>query len=298
MPLARVDAGGVPGREPVAVGGGGGGAMTPKRRQTSPGSILSQRGVPGSPAAAIVARVDDGVMLYKDLAALPRDKAILDIERPDLMTYEPRRQRGPPDAAERGPRPQNDGPAGGERSPSPTETRTPATTRHFHRPANGRDLYKKPPIYGRGAGSPALPVGKRLIIQSSKFPAARPPDPDAPSKMETDRWPCPPACAVFEQEKASRRSGRHPEEEEEDEDKDEEDQSLFWQELAKIGSNLGRMILRSEGVPRKTGSLPDAGPPTRTLPTRVHAAYFSSVPRKAGRVETDAIGLVGEGRRK
>lgn len=34
------------------------------------------------------ARVDDGVMVYKDLAALPRDKAILDIERPDLMTYE------------------------------------------------------------------------------------------------------------------------------------------------------------------------------------------------------------------
>lgn len=27
-------------------------------------------------------------MVYKDLAALPRDKAILDIERPDLMTYE------------------------------------------------------------------------------------------------------------------------------------------------------------------------------------------------------------------
>lgn len=26
---------------------------------------------------------------YKDLAALPRDKAILDIERPDLMIYQP-----------------------------------------------------------------------------------------------------------------------------------------------------------------------------------------------------------------
>ncbi|MEQ2197102.1 hypothetical protein XENOCAPTIV_023040 [Xenoophorus captivus] len=47
--------------------------------QTSPGSVLSLRGtsVPGSPAAAI------------DLAALPRDKAILDIERPDLMIYQP-----------------------------------------------------------------------------------------------------------------------------------------------------------------------------------------------------------------
>ncbi|XP_035514675.1 dematin-like, partial [Morone saxatilis] len=67
--------------------------MMPKQQlaQTSPGSVLSLRGssVPGSPAAAIVARVEDGVIGYKDLAALPRDKAILDIERPDLMIYQP-----------------------------------------------------------------------------------------------------------------------------------------------------------------------------------------------------------------
>lgn len=33
--------------------------------------------------------MDDEVLGYKDLAAIPRDKAILDIERPDLMIYEP-----------------------------------------------------------------------------------------------------------------------------------------------------------------------------------------------------------------
>lgn len=33
--------------------------------------------------------MEDGVIGYKDLAALPRDKAILDIERPDLMIYQP-----------------------------------------------------------------------------------------------------------------------------------------------------------------------------------------------------------------
>lgn len=33
--------------------------------------------------------MDDEVLAYKDLAAIPRDKAILDIERPDLMIYEP-----------------------------------------------------------------------------------------------------------------------------------------------------------------------------------------------------------------
>ena len=33
--------------------------------------------------------MDNQVMGYKDLAAIPKDKAILDIERPDLMIYEP-----------------------------------------------------------------------------------------------------------------------------------------------------------------------------------------------------------------
>lgn len=44
---------------------------------------------PPPPLAAPQARVEDGVIGYKDLAALPRDKAILDIERPDLMVYQP-----------------------------------------------------------------------------------------------------------------------------------------------------------------------------------------------------------------
>lgn len=33
--------------------------------------------------------MDNQVIGYKDLAAIPKDKAILDIERPDLMIYEP-----------------------------------------------------------------------------------------------------------------------------------------------------------------------------------------------------------------
>ncbi|MEE6518171.1 hypothetical protein FKM82_028980 [Ascaphus truei] len=62
----------------------------PKTPLTSPGSVTSSRGpsVPGSPSA-ITARMDSRVLGYKDLAALPQDKAILDIERPDLMIYEP-----------------------------------------------------------------------------------------------------------------------------------------------------------------------------------------------------------------
>lgn len=48
--------------------------------------------------------------------------------------------------------------------------------------------------------SSSVPQGKHiedLIIESSKFPAAQPPDPNQPSKIETDYWPCPPSLAVI-----------------------------------------------------------------------------------------------------
>lgn len=38
---------------------------------------------------------------YKDLAALPRDKAILDIERPDLMIYQPHYSYSPLEVIQR-----------------------------------------------------------------------------------------------------------------------------------------------------------------------------------------------------
>ncbi|XP_061528570.1 dematin-like isoform X12 [Phycodurus eques] len=218
--------------------------MMPKRPQTSPGSVLSLRGgasVPGSPATAIVARVDDGVMVYKDLAALPRDKAILDIERPDLMTYELHYNYSPlevsqslspgsfspPTSPEESrawlgkSSPAGSSPASSGRKRSGNTTPSPHTQhtlhtehtlltqniqpskilQHFHRPDNGSNIYRKPPIYRRGASSSALPAGKHLedlIIESSKFPAAEPPNPNAPSKIETEHWPCPPSAAVFD----------------------------------------------------------------------------------------------------
>lgn len=36
-----------------------------------------------------------------------------------------------------------------------------------------------------------------LVIESSKFPAAQPPNPNLPSKIETEFWPCPPSLAVI-----------------------------------------------------------------------------------------------------
>uniref|UniRef100_A0A4W6CCU3 Actin binding LIM protein 1a n=1 Tax=Lates calcarifer TaxID=8187 RepID=A0A4W6CCU3_LATCA len=54
-------------------------------------SICSRPGssIPGSPGHTIYAKVDNEILDYRDLAAIPKVKAIYDIERPDLITYEP-----------------------------------------------------------------------------------------------------------------------------------------------------------------------------------------------------------------
>ncbi|XP_028313293.1 dematin-like isoform X2 [Gouania willdenowi] len=281
--------------------------MMPKQlAHTSPGSVLALRkSTPGSPAA-IVARLKDGVIGYKALAALPREKAILDIERPDLMMYEPHysysplqrslspRSLSPPASPENSSKESRDWPeirSHGGSSPGSSQTSrthstltptTPTTPnainttnaqsthtgakQHFHRPENGSNIYKKPPIYRQVVGSSAVPQGKHLedlIIEFSKFPAAQRPDPNQPSKIETEHWPCPPSVAVIEKE--SRKKERTGEDEEDEEDKLWDLRVLRKQELNKIQSNLGKIILKEElessaaPLRRKTRSLPDKG---------------------------------------
>lgn len=45
--------------------------------------------------------MDNEILDYKDLAAIPKVKAIYDIERPDLITYEPFYSSGYDDKQER-----------------------------------------------------------------------------------------------------------------------------------------------------------------------------------------------------
>ncbi|XP_063049951.1 dematin-like [Engraulis encrasicolus] len=305
--------------------------MQKQPTRTSPGSVCSLRGPhgPGSPAVAIVAKMDNQVIGYKDLAAIPKDKAILDIERPDLMIYEPHFSYTPlelSECAERSLSPRSISPppspealpkdprewleqrcsSGGSspasstqtsskasRSSAPTTTITSATSaasasasasakapyqQHFHRPANGINIYKKPPIYKQDLSAP-VPHGKHiedLIIESSKFPAAQPPDPSQPSKIETEYWPCPPSLAVIEKEwkqksQSQQKDGERNEEDEEYDDGDLSDdmwslRQMQKQQLNKITSNIGKLILKEEidggGAPvrRKTRSLPDRTP--------------------------------------
>ncbi|XP_019737529.1 actin-binding LIM protein 1a isoform X27 [Hippocampus comes] len=160
--------------------------------RSSSESICSRPGssIPGSPGHTIYAKVDNEILDYRDLAAIPKVKAIYDIERPDLITYEPmyttsleereerresvgellhaRKERSPlPDEKSfrtMSPTLSNEGcydkrerilqrstsqgslgsPVYNRHGYTPTLSRSP---QHFHRPDQGSNIYRKPPIY-------------------------------------------------------------------------------------------------------------------------------------------------------
>ncbi|XP_060764377.1 dematin [Neoarius graeffei] len=264
--------------------------------QKQAGTAPSSRGpsAPGSPATSIVARMDNQVIGYKDLAAIPKDKAILEVERPDLMVYEPhfnmsaldrislsrsRERSMSPYSISPPPSPEifcskekewveHDSPSASSMGSTVQLRKTSTSSRgpiqHFHRPDNGTNIYNKPPIYKHEGSAASHNKHKdEVIILSSKFPAAQPPDPNQPSKIETEYWPCPPSLASMEIEwrKKAAEQGK-VEEDDEFEDLTEDAKKLQEQELSKIQSNLGKLILKEEieksvHIRRKTRSLPD-----------------------------------------
>ncbi|XP_019358412.1 PREDICTED: actin-binding LIM protein 1 isoform X4 [Gavialis gangeticus] len=273
--------------------------------RTSSESIYSRPGssIPGSPGHTIYAKVDNEILDYKDLAAIPKVKAIYDIERPDLITYEPfytsayedRQDRqsfgesprtlSPTPSAEgyqdvrdrmihrstsqgsisspvysrhsytptmsRSPqhfhRPGNE-PSSGRNSPVPyrpdSRPLTPTyaqAPKHFHVPDQGVNIYRKPPIYKQHAALAAQSKSSEDIIKSSKFPAAHAPAPNEIPKIETDHWPGPPSLAAIGADMRRRSSGR----EEEDEELQRRRQ-LQEEQLMKLNSGLGQLILKEE----------------------------------------------------
>ncbi|KAK9968143.1 hypothetical protein ABG768_002483 [Culter alburnus] len=259
------------------------------------GTAPSSRGpsAPGSPATSIVARMDNQVIGYKDLAAIPKDKAILEVERPDLMVYEPhfnisaldrmglsrsRERSMSPHSISPPPSPEifaskeskewpEQGSPGGSNMGSTVQLRKISSAskgpmQHFHRPDSGTNIYKKPPIY----------------------------------KHEIE-W-----------RKKAAEQGK-PVEDDEFEDLTEDAKRLQEQELQKIQSNLGKLILKEEIeksvlIRRKTRSLPDGTnillgssasatksaslpPCSRTGLTRLQSADFTSTDN--GKLKTGKI---------
>ncbi|KAM9133697.1 actin-binding LIM protein 1 isoform 3-T3 [Pangshura tecta] len=240
--------------------------------RTSSESIYSRPGssIPGSPGHTIYAKVDNEILDYKDLAAIPKVKAIYDIERPDLITYEPfytsayeeRQERQSLGESPRtlSPTPSAEGyqdvrdrmihrstsqgsissPVYSRHTYTPTMSRSP---QHFHRPDQGINIYRKPPIYKQHDATALAAQSKSSedIIKSSKFPAAHAPAPNEIPKIETDHWPGPPSLAAVGADMRRRSSGR----EEEDEELQRRRQ-LQEEQLMKLNSGLGQLILKEE----------------------------------------------------
>ncbi|XP_017799835.2 actin-binding LIM protein 1 isoform X15 [Papio anubis] len=238
--------------------------------RTSSESIYSRPGssIPGSPGHTIYAKVDNEILDYKDLAAIPKVKAIYDIERPDLITYEPFYTSGYDDKQERqslgesprtlSPTPSAEGyqdvrdrmihrstsqgsinsPVYSRHSYTPTTSRSP---QHFHRPDQGINIYRKPPIYKQHAALAAQSKSSEEIIKFSKFPAAQAPDPSETPKIETDHWPGPPSFAAVGPDMRRRSSGR-----EEDDEELLRRRQLQEEQLMKLNSGLGQLILKEE----------------------------------------------------
>lgn len=238
--------------------------------RTSSESIYSRTGssIPGSPGHTIYAKVDNEILEYKDLAAIPKVKAIYDIERPDLITYEPFYTSGYDDKQERqslgesprtlSPTPSAEGyqdvrdrmihrstsqgsinsPVYSRHSYTPTTSRSP---QHFHRPDQGINIYRKPPIYKQHAALAAQSKSSEDIIKFSKFPAAQAPDPSEIPKIETDHWPGPPSLAAVGADTRRRSSGR-----EEDDEELLRRRQLQEEQLMKLNSGLGQLILKEE----------------------------------------------------
>ncbi|XP_034148274.1 actin-binding LIM protein 1 isoform X22 [Esox lucius] len=151
--------------------------------RTSSESICSRPGssIPGSPGHTIYAKVDNEIIDYRDLAAIPRVKAIYDIERPDMISYatlhsnsstlDHRADRQDRHSHAESPRTLSPTPSAEgcydtrdriimQRSTSQGSIGSPATynrhnytptlsrsPQHFHRPDQGVNMYRKPPIY-------------------------------------------------------------------------------------------------------------------------------------------------------
>nr|XP_021335769.1 actin-binding LIM protein 1 isoform X33 [Danio rerio] len=237
--------------------------------RSSSESICSRPGssIPGSPGHTIYAKVDNEIIDYKDLAAIPRVKAIYDIERPDMISYESlhstsstleRQGRHSPGESPRtlSPTPSAEGCYDMreriiQRSTSQGSIGSPVYHRHnyipplskspqhFHRPDQGINMYRKPPIYKQHAALAAQSKSADDIIKSSKFPAAHAPRPEETAKIETDYWPCPPSLAALGSDGRSRSR---------DEEEEEQLKRRHLQEehLSKIQSGLGKLILKEE----------------------------------------------------
>ncbi|KAF6107267.1 actin binding LIM protein 1 [Phyllostomus discolor] len=226
--------------------------------RTSSESIYSRPGssIPGSPGHTIYAKVDNEILDYKDLAAIPKVKAIYDIERPDLITYEPFYTSGYDDKQDRqslgesprtlSPTPSAEGyqdvrdrmihrstsqgsissPVYSRHSYTPTTSRSP---QHFHRPGNEPSSGRNSPLPHRPDSRPLTPT----YVQAPKH--FHVPD------QGINIYRKPPIYKQHGADTRRRSSGR-----EEDDEELLRRRQLQEEQLMKLNSGLGQLILKEE----------------------------------------------------
>ncbi|XP_041426237.1 uncharacterized protein LOC100158300 isoform X16 [Xenopus laevis] len=225
------------------------------------------------------AKVDNKILDYKDLAAIPKVKAIYDIERPDLITYEPFYTSTNEDRHSVGesprtlsPTPSVEGYQDGrdrvmQRSTSQGSINSPVYSRHnyiptvsrspqhFHRPGNEPNSGRNSPIPYRPDSRPLSPTYAQALKHFHL--------PD--QGINIYRKP-----PIYKQQGSdSRRRSIAREEDEELEKR----RHLHEEQLLKLNSGLGQLILKEEKESReralrydylhsdssKTSSLPGYG---------------------------------------
>ncbi|XP_077114059.1 actin-binding LIM protein 1 isoform X12 [Ranitomeya variabilis] len=227
--------------------------------RSSSESVFSRPGssITGSPAHTICAKVDDEILDYKDLAAIPKVKAIYDIERPDLITYETfhtstydERQSMAESPRTLSPTPSTEGYQDGreriiQRSTSQGSINSPVYSRHNYTPTVSRSPqhFHRPgtePLSGRSSPLPHRPDSRPLTPTFGQVPKHfHVPD----QGLNIYRKP-----PIYKQHGDTRRrsSGR----EEEDEELQRRRQ-LQEEQLMKLNSGLGQLILKEEKESRE-----------------------------------------------
>ncbi|XP_062392752.1 actin-binding LIM protein 3-like isoform X3 [Sardina pilchardus] len=128
-------------------------------RRTSEASISPPGSSIGSPSRVICAKVESEILNYKDLAALPKIKAIYDVQQPDLIPYESYHTYCSDDRLER----YTYGESLGTLSPYSQDIYDSMDIRHRRSSSPG---YIDSPTYSRQGMSPTVPRSPQLYYRS------------------------------------------------------------------------------------------------------------------------------------
>ncbi|XP_069754920.1 actin-binding LIM protein 3 isoform X1 [Narcine bancroftii] len=202
-----------------------------------PGSSIS-----GSPNRVICAKVDNEILDYRDLAALPKVKTIYDVQRPDLISYDQYQKSASEDRLER----YSFGESLGMLSPYSQDMYDGIDLRQRRSSSPG---YIDSPTYNRQGMSPTMPRSPQHyhrpeyvhiatksktsedIVQSARYPAAYSPDIFQQSDSEYWHYPTSPKASRW-----SRRSSGA----------EDDGQNIWDQGIQRIQSGINRLILKEE----------------------------------------------------